>query len=83
MVDRGRHVNTRLQPIEKVCSASETHAPDGWRGRERVPTTRHARPVWSGNTERHRLSRTGNRQLNVALHRIAITQLRLGGLGAA
>ncbi|MGW5652898.1 transposase [Streptomyces humi] len=31
-------------------------------------------PVWSGNRERHRLSRTGNRQLNVALHRIAITQ---------
>lgn len=31
--------------------------------------------VWSGNRERHRLSRTGNRQLNVALHRIAITQL--------
>lgn len=38
-------------------------------------------PVWSGNTERHRLSRTGNRQLNVALHRIAITQIRLDGLG--
>ncbi|WP_265566960.1 transposase [Streptomyces hygroscopicus] len=30
-------------------------------------------PVWSGNRERHRLSRMGNRQLNVALHRIAIT----------
>jgi transposase len=40
-------------------------------------------PVWSGNHERHRLSRTGNRQLNVALHRIAITQIRLGGLGRA
>jgi transposase len=38
-------------------------------------------PVWSGNAERHRLSRTGNRQLNVVLHRIAITQIRLGGLG--
>jgi transposase len=38
-------------------------------------------PVWSGNTERHRLSRTGNRQLNTALHRIAITQMRLGGQG--
>jgi transposase len=34
-------------------------------------------PVWSGNTERHRLSRTGNRQLNVALHRIAITRMRI------
>jgi transposase len=30
-------------------------------------------PVWSGNQERHRLNRGGNRQLNVALHRIAIT----------
>ena len=37
-------------------------------------------PVWSGNTVRHRLSRGGNRQLNVAIHRIAITQVRLGGL---
>jgi transposase len=31
-------------------------------------------PVWSGNRTRHRLSRTGNRQLNAALHRMAITQ---------
>lgn len=38
-------------------------------------------PVWSGNTERHRLSRAGNRQLNVALHRIAITQLQREGSG--
>jgi transposase len=36
-------------------------------------------PVWSGNLARHRLNRGGNRQLNVALHRIAITQIRLGG----
>ena len=34
-------------------------------------------PVWSGNVVRHRLNRGGNRQLNVALHRIAITQIRL------
>ena len=33
-------------------------------------------PVWSGNRRRHRLSRTGNRQLNAALHRIAVTQAR-------
>lgn len=33
-------------------------------------------PVWSGNRVRHRLSRTGNRQLNAAIHRIAITQKR-------
>jgi transposase len=36
-------------------------------------------PVSSGNQLRHRLNRGGNRQLNAALHRIAITQLRLGG----
>lgn len=33
-------------------------------------------PVWSSNHPRHRLSRTGNRQLNAAIHRIAITQAR-------
>ena len=33
-----------------------------------------ALPVWSSNKQRHRLSRTGNRQLNAALHRIALTQ---------
>ena len=38
-------------------------------------------PVWSANSGRHRLSRTGNRQINVALHRIAITQMRLDGRG--
>jgi transposase len=34
-------------------------------------------PVWSGNKYRHRLSRVGNRQLNAAIHRIAITQMRI------
>lgn len=34
-------------------------------------------PVWSGNREKFRLSRTGNRQLNAAIHRIAITQMRI------
>jgi transposase len=38
-------------------------------------------PVWSGNVVRHRLSRGGNRQLNLALHRIAITQLQRPGPG--
>ena len=33
-------------------------------------------PVWSGNRERFRLSRAGNRQLNCAIHRIAVTQGR-------
>jgi transposase len=41
-------------------------------------------PVWSGNTAgRVRLTRSGNRQLNAALHRIAVTQIRLDGLGHA
>jgi len=35
-------------------------------------------PASSGRTDRHRLCRGGNRRLNAAIHRIAITQLRLG-----
>jgi transposase len=39
-------------------------------------------PVWSGNTAgRVRMTRSGNRQLNAALHRIAVTQIRVEGLG--
>jgi transposase len=39
-------------------------------------------PVWSANTAgRVRMTRSGNRQLNAALHRIAVTQIRLNGLG--
>lgn len=34
-------------------------------------------PVSSGQSNRHRLNRRGNRQLNAALHRIALTQLRM------
>lgn len=40
-------------------------------------------PVWSGNTERVRLNRGGNRQINAALHRIAVTQLRYDTPGRA
>jgi transposase len=40
-------------------------------------------PASSGKTNRHRLARGGNRQLNAALHRIAVTQTRLDGLGRA
>ena len=36
-------------------------------------------PVWSGNTVRHRLNRGGDRQLNVGLHRITVTQLQRPG----
>ena len=40
-------------------------------------------PVWSGNTTRHRLNRGGNRQVNAALHRIAVTQCHGDGAGHA
>lgn len=41
-------------------------------------------PASSGRSHRHRLARGGNRQLNAALHRIAITQIgRPGSLGRA
>ena len=33
-------------------------------------------PVWSGNHERHRLNRGGNRRLNALLYRMALTQAR-------
>jgi transposase len=52
---------------------------------ERFPTEGHfARyagtapvPASSGAMHRHRFNRRGNRQLNAALHRIAVTQLRI------
>ena len=34
-------------------------------------------PASSGERQRHRLNRSGNRQLNCALHRIAVTQARV------
>ena len=41
-------------------------------------------PVWSGNSPKYRLSRGGNRQINAALHRVAVTQLRgVGDIGRA
>ncbi|MGY2058155.1 transposase [Nocardia gipuzkoensis] len=39
--------------------------------------------VSSGDTRRHRLSRAGDRQLNYALHVIAITQIRRDTAGRA
>ena len=36
-------------------------------------------PASSGRTNRHRLARGGNRQLNAALHRIAVTQAGMSG----
>jgi transposase len=41
-------------------------------------------PVSSGKTDRQRLNRGGNRQVNAALHRIAVTQWRgVGTIGRA
>lgn len=34
-------------------------------------------PVWTGNNTRFRLNRGGNRQTNAAIHRVAVTQLRI------
>lgn len=39
-------------------------------------------PASSGKTTRYRLARGGNRQLNAALHRIALSQIRLDGPGS-
>jgi transposase len=39
--------------------------------------------VFSGDVIRHRLSRAGDRQLNHALHLIALSHVRHGGLGRA
>jgi len=36
-------------------------------------------PASSGNQQRHRLNRGGNRQINAALHRIAVCQIRRSG----
>jgi transposase len=39
-------------------------------------------PAWSGSTlGQVRMTRSGNRRLNMALHTIAFTQIRLGGSG--
>jgi transposase len=40
-------------------------------------------PASSGKRQRHRLNRGGNRQLNAALHRIAVTQLRVNAQAQA
>jgi transposase len=40
-------------------------------------------PVSSGRSDRHRLDRGGNRQLNLALHRLAVNKARLDPVTAA
>jgi transposase len=59
-------------------AVGETAHAGRFRSKDACPSQWHrAAPVWSSNKQRHRLSRTGNRQLNAALHRIALTQARL------
>jgi transposase len=41
------------------------------------------RPAAGNTAGRVRMTRSGNRQLNAARHRIAVTQIRLDGLGQA
>lgn len=67
-------------PAAEFPGTGHVHGETAGIGRFRTKSV-HARhngtaplPVWSGNRERHRLAHTGNRQLNVALHHIAITR---------
>lgn len=94
--DLEREIETRIRPLAPVllelvgCGpltaaklVGETAGVGRFRSKEAF--ARHNGtapvPVWSGNTVRHRLSRGGNRQLNVAIHRIAITQMQREGPG--
>ena len=69
-----RHLRLRHLTAAKIIGETA----DVRRFRSRLAFARHngtaPLPVWSSNKPRHRLSRTGNRQLNAAIHRIAITQ---------
>lgn len=52
------------------------------RGEVRQAHRRCIDPIWSGSTrEKVRMNKLGNRQLNAALHGIAVTQLGPGALG--
>jgi transposase len=73
---------------ERTAAKLVGEAPGVTRFKSAAAFARHAGvapvPVWSGNTAgRVRMTRSGNRQLNTALHRIAVTQIRLDGLGQA
>jgi transposase len=69
---RGCGVLTAAKLVGETADVRRFHSKDAYaRHNGTAPL-----PVWSANNQRHRLSRTGNRQLNLALHRIAITQAR-------
>ena len=70
-------------PLTAAKLAGETADPGRFRSEAAFAMHAGAAPIpaSSGRTNRHRLARGGNRQLNAALHRIAVTQIRLDGLG--
>jgi transposase len=65
-------------PITAAKILGETAGIDRFRSRHAYAPHKATAPlnVWSSHKSRHRLSRTGNRQLNAAIHRIALTQAR-------
>ncbi len=72
----GCGVLTAAKLVGEVAGADRFKSPAAfarWNGTAPIP-------VWTGS-ERFRLSRGGNRQVNAALHRIAITQWRGTGAG--
>lgn len=75
---RGCGVLTAAKIVGEVAGAGRFHSSAAfarWNGTAPIP-------VWTGS-ERFRLSRGGNRQVNAGLHRIAITQWRGVGTGQA
>ena len=65
-----------MRPLTAAKILGETAGVDRFRSRHVYARHTGTAPLpgWSSNRARHRLSRTGNRQLNAALHRIAMTQ---------
>jgi transposase len=74
----------RLSGCGALCAAKiigEAAGVSRFRSRAAFAMNNGTAPVQasSGNQQRHRLNRGGNRQLNVAMHRIAITQISRPG----
>jgi transposase len=87
---KAQHPQLLALPGCGLLSAAKISAETGdvTRFRNEAAFARHAgvapTPAWSGqDAGRLRAGRTGNRQLNRALHKIAVTQVRLGGPGHA
>ena len=71
-------------PLTAAKIVGETAGVDRFRSEARFAMHAGVAPIpaWSGNTAgRVRMTKSGNRQLNAALHRIAVTQLQRPGLG--